>query len=310
MSGRSPIDSLRQLAAVSDVTAAAVFGVAGREELLAEVTQLPFGRRERVRRGTRSRRPLVLAFAVVAAAATAAAAWAIFGSSVRETTSIECAIAGADTIIPATSGDPAADCALQWQRDLGTTPPALVAYDNGSGGVTVLPRGEKPPSGFRRLPGGSQDVALIQLQDSLDDYINGLNSSCLDGKAATSLAQAKLAQFGFTGWTVSLRDRGSCTNADIVDPAGKAVTLISGSASTGPEKTFQKLADELRPLTKSCESLPAAVASVRGAAGRLGLSEAARTYELDAVPDSALRCASIYETVGGTISVIVRGPRG
>src|SRR5205085_2100789 len=192
MSGRNAMDSLQRLSAVSDAEAAAVFGVAGREELLADLTHLPFGRGASARRAQRSRRPLVLALAVVVAAATAAAAWAILGSSAQETTSIECVIAGTDTIIPASSGDPAADCALQWQRDLGTTPPPLVAYDNGEGGVTVIPSGEKPQAGWTALPGRSQDVALIQLQESLDDYVNGLNSTCLDGAAATALAHAKL----------------------------------------------------------------------------------------------------------------------
>jgi hypothetical protein len=309
MSGRSVIDSLQRLSLVSDAEAAAVFGDAGREELLAEVTRLPFGR-ARVRHAARRRRPLVLALAVVVAAGTAAGAWAIFGSSARETTSVECVIAGTDTIIPASSGDPAADCALQWQRDLGTTPPPLAAYDNGDGGVSVLPRSEKPPAGFEPLPSGSQDVALIQLQESLDDYIGGLNSSCLDGPAATALAKAKLAEFGFRGWTVSVRNQGSCTNSDIVDPASKTVTLISGDVTTGRETTFQKLAVKLRPVARNCESLPSAVASVRAAAGDLGLSESARTYELDAVTDGSLRCASIYETVGGTIFVNVRGPSG
>ena len=80
----------------------------------------------------RLRRPLVLALAVVAAAATAAAAWAILGSSAQETTSIECVIAGTDTIIPSSSGDPAADCAAQWQRDEGTPAPRLIAYETAS----------------------------------------------------------------------------------------------------------------------------------------------------------------------------------
>jgi len=303
MSGRSSIDSLRQLAPVSDPEAATVFGAAGYEELLAGLTDLPFGRARGHELPTRRRRPLVLAVALVVAAATAATAWAIFGSSARETTSIECVIGGTDTIIPATSGDPAADCALQWQRDLGTTPPPLLAYDNGSGGVTVLPRSQTPPAAYKRLPGRSQDVALIQLQQSLDDYINGLNSRCLGSSAATSLAQAKLAQFGFTGWTVTVRNEGSCTNADIVDPASQTVTLISTGAASGGETAFQKLADRLRPLAQQCQSLQAAVASVRGAAKGL-------TYDLNTVTDDSLRCASIYETVGGTIFVTVRGPSG
>lgn len=282
----------------------------------------------------RLRRPLVLALAVVAAAATAAAAWAILGSSAQETTSIECVIAGTDTIIPSSSGDPAADCAAHWQRDEGTAAPPLIAYDNGVGGVTVLPRSEKPPVRWKPLL--SQDVALIQLQDSLDDYIDGLNSGCYDGTAATSLAEAKLAQFGFTGWTITVRSPGSpstnlpapkpgpgqkaapvqstsgtstCVASDIVDPTTQSVTLIPVAVATGSETTFEaKLADKLRPLTRSCQPLPAAVASVRAAASSLGLSESARTYQLNAVTDDSLRCASIYETVGGTIFVTVRGP--
>ena len=318
MSGPSSIDTLRRLSPVSDLEAAAVFGPSSCDELLAGVTRQPVGQGARPRTTThrRRRRPLVLALAVVVAAATAAAAWAIFGSSAQETTSIECVIAGTDTIIPASSGDPAADCALQWQRDLGTTPPPLVAYDNGDGGVSVVPRGEKPPAGWKPLAGHSQDVALIQLQESLDDYVGGLNASCLDGTAATALADAKLARFGFSGWTVTVRSASSgtgartCVASDLVEPAKQTVTLIPTGVPAGPETTFQQLADKLRPATKRCESLPAAVASVRAAASDLGLSESARTYELDAVTDDSLRCASIYETVGGTIFVNVRGPSG
>jgi len=334
MSGRSSIDSLRQLSPVSDAEAAAVFD-AGREELLAGVTRLPLGRPDR-RHATRRRRPLVLALALVVVLGTAAAAWAVLhGSPARETTSVQCLILGSDATIPSTSGDPAHDCAVDWKREFGTAPPPLAAYDNSLGGVTVIPRSQKPQKGWKPLR--SQDVALIQLQDSLDDYINGLNSSCLGSGAATNLAESKLAEFGFTGWTVAVRSPGpsstslptpkmkaggkkaaptqslsetrTCVSADIVDPTTQSVTLIPVGVATGPKTTFEKLADKLRPLTQSCESLPAAVASVRAAAGDLGLSESARTYDLNAVTDNSLRCASIYETVGGTIFVTVRGPR-
>ena len=158
------------------------------------------------------------------------------------------------------------------------------------------------PTGW--TPIQSQDVALIELQHSLDDYINGLNSGCLDSTAATALAQARLSRFGFAGWTVSVRNgAGSCVAADVVDPATKTVTLIPVGAPAGSDTPFQKLADKLRPFTRSCVSLPAAVASVRAAAEGLA-------YQLDAVKDDSLRCASIYETVGGTIFLTVRGPSG
>jgi len=328
MSGRSPIGSLRRLAPVSDSDAAELFGTAGCKELLADLTDLPFGRGARPR-PTTNRRRVVLAVAVVALAVTATAAtWVVLGKApARETTSVECVIKGVDTIIPSTSGDPAHDCAVEWKRELGNVAPPLAAYDNGVGGVTVLPRSQTPPAGFKPL--ASQEVALIELQDSLDDFVNGLNSSCLTSAAATSLIQGKLAQFGFTGWTVTVRDPSSggstppppagtrkaptiksggstCWNIDVVDPSTQTVTLIAAPDQNGGMPT--KLADKLRPITRSCESLPAAVASVRAAAGRLGLSESARTYELNAVTDSSLRCAAIYETVGGTIFLTVRGP--
>jgi hypothetical protein len=315
MSGRSPIDSLRRLAPVSDSDAAAVFAVSGREELLDAVTGRPFGRAARPRPMARRRR-LVLALAVLALTAIATAAtWVAISRNApaRETTSVECVINGVDTIIPSTSGDPAHDCAVEWKRELGKAGPRLVAYDNGFGGITVLPHTQTPPAGYKRL--ASQEVALIELQTSLDDVIHGLNSSCLDPASATSLAKAKLRQFGFVGWTVSVRDPqsaaapGMCTSIDIVDPVARSITLAGvGGLSAGGSAL--KLADKLRPLTRSCESLPAAVSSVRATASSLGLSESARGYDLNAVTDKSLRCAAIYETVGGTIFLTVRGPRG
>ncbi|HKC77101.1 MAG TPA: hypothetical protein VKB70_01815, partial [Gaiellaceae bacterium] len=253
MSGGSPIDSLRKTAAVSDADAAAVFGVAGRDALLDDVMRTPVGRRRFVRRAPRSRPMLAIAFAAVAVVGVATAAtWAVLGSSARETTSVDCVINGTDTIIPSISGDPAYDCAVTWRDELGTTPPALAAYDNGSGGVSVIPRSDKAQSGWTPLPAG-QDVALIQLQDSLDDYIGGLNSSCLDDTTATSLARSKLTQFGFADWTISVRNPQSssttlptpkavpgtktaptehtsgtkqCIASDIVDPSTKTLTLV------------------------------------------------------------------------------------
>jgi len=314
MSGRSSIDSLRRLAPISDVAAAAVFGTAGREELLDGVTRQPIGR-ARPRSVTR-RRSLVLALAVVAAAATAAGAWAVLhGSPARETTSVQCLIGNSDAVIPSTSGNPVRDCAVDYKREFGTAAPRLVAYDNGLGGVTVLPRALKPPAGYKRLVAG-QDVDLIQLENSLDDYISGLNSGCLNAEAATSLAKSKLAQFGFTGWTVGVRSSGpitsgarTCVNVDVVDPTTQSLTLLAVGVPAGlPETTSQRLAGRLRPVARSCESLPDAVASVRAAAGDLGLSESARGYDLNTVTDNSMRCASIYETVGGTIFLAVRGP--
>jgi hypothetical protein len=337
MSGRNSTDALRRLSPVSDAEAVDVFGSGGRDGLLDELTRLPFGRGTRSHSTQRRRRLVIAAVALALVATATAATWVVLrGAPARETTSVQCLIGQSDAVIPATSGSPAHDCAVDYKREFGTAAPKLAAYDNGLGGVTVIPRTAKPQSGWTRLVSG-QDVDLIQLQDSLDDYINGLTSSCLTSAEATSFAESKLAQFGFTGWSVAVRNDGSsstslhtpktkpggpraapaesrtdtrtCVAADIVDPGTQSVTLMPVAVATS-QTTFETLAAKLRPLTQSCESLPAAVSAVRAAASSLGLSEPARTYELNAVTDNSLRCASVYETVGGTIFLTIRGPRG
>jgi hypothetical protein len=313
MSGRSSTDSLRRLAPVSDSDAAALFGAPGCEELLGAVTGLPFGRGARPRPATHRRR-LALAVAVLALAAIATAAtWVMLRRApARETTSVQCLIGTSDAVIPSFSGNPVHDCAVGYRQEYGTAPPRLRAYDNGLGGITVIPASRTPPAGWKPLR--SQDVSLIELQDSLDDYISGLNARCLGSAAASRLVAAKLARFGFAGWTVKLRGTtttpGQCFDMDIVDPSTRTVTLASFGGVAGQSTTEQKLADKLRPIAQRCESLPSAVASARAAAASLGLSESAKTYILEATVDNSLRCASIYETVGGTTFLTVRGPHG
>lgn len=294
-------DSLQLLSPISDARAGEAFGSAGRDELLESLTRLPFGR-EPLRRRAPRRRTLVLVLAFVAAGAIAATAWSLSRSQASETTSIECVIEGVDAIIPSSSGDPAADCAAEWKREEGTAAPPLAAYDNTFGGVTVLPKSETPPAGYRPLK--AQDVALIELQESLDDSVSGLNASCLDGVAATRLAKQKLAEYGFGGWTVTVRSAagsGACYDAEVIDPSSLTVTLIPIGSPATADPTVKRLADDLRPITQSCESLPAAVAAARSAAK--GLS-----YRLSPVTDGSLRCARIYLSVGGTIFIDVRGP--
>jgi hypothetical protein len=340
VSAPDPIELLSRIAPVSDEEAAGLFGTAGRERLLEAVTLLSPTSVQPARRRLRS--PLVLAAAVVVAIATATVAWAITRGAARETTSIECVIAGTDTVIDATSGNPAADCAAEWQRELGTAAPPLIAYANSYGGVTVLRRRDKPPAGWRSLR--TQDVALIELQESLDDYINGLNSSCLDAPAATAFTRQQLDNLGFVGWTFSVRSdsQGSvspknspipeksagsaprpaptmvaggpiCIASGIVDPATATVTLISGNvAKPSPNWIPGRLATILRPLTKTCLSLPAMRRDVEQKASQLGLSPeppaTSTSYELNANQNEKLRCTSLYETVGGTINLILRGP--
>ena len=310
MSAPDPTGLLSRIAPVSDEEAARVFGAAGRQHLLDAITRLPS--RERPAR-RRLRRPLVIAAAVVAVAAATGAGWALSHGSARETTSVECVIDGQDTVIDATSGDPAADCAIAWQGLLGKPAPPLQAYDDALGGVTVIPRSQKAPATW--TPIASQDVALIELQESLDDYVNGLNSSCFDASAATGFARQQLDRLGFRGWTVDVRptsQAGRLCYGGFPEPEAKAVTLVSSGPVHEPTNwPPRRLATSLRPLINQCLSLPAMRGAVEQRASSLGLSQTAddeRNYQLSATRDDTLRCSTLYETVTGTIHVVLRGP--
>ncbi|HEY2355467.1 MAG TPA: hypothetical protein VGH79_11285 [Gaiellaceae bacterium] len=291
---------LARIAPISDEDAAAVFGELGRERLLEAIVHAAPARTRRLRR------PLVLAVAALVVLAATGAAWALTRGSARETTAIDCKIGGGTTVIDATSGDPAADCAAIWPAPV----PKLQAYSNGLGGVAVIPASEKPPAGW--TPIASQDVALIELQETLDDNINGLDSSCFDSAAATTFAQQQLNRLGFSGWSTDVRSGDGACYSGFADPTSKTVTLMPSGNQAGPANwPPHQLAVSLRPLTSRCLTLSAMKSEVVERATALGMSrtvENDHNYALSATTDNTMRCATVYETVGGTIDVVVRGP--
>jgi hypothetical protein len=327
VSAPDSIEMLSQIAPVSDEAAAAVFGTSGKEGLLDAITHLAPGRARPARR--RLRRPLVVAVAVVAVAAATDAGWALTHGSARETTAVDCLIDGQTTVINATSGDPAADCAAGWPAPV----PKLQAYDDGTGGVVVIPASQKPQAGW--TPIVSQDVALIELQENLDDNINGLDSACFSSSQATTFAQQQLDRLGFAGWTINVRQpsgsspsvpavKGGSTKAapseagqldcygGFADPTSQSVTLMAFGDQSGPANwPPHRLADSLRPLTSECLSLAAMQSAVVQRATSLGMSQTVENdhnYQLSATRDDTMRCATVYETVGGTTFVVIRGP--
>jgi hypothetical protein len=274
----------------------------------------------------RSRLPVVAAVAAVVLAGSAIA-WAFAVFSARDTVSVQCLIGDRDVIIPATTGDPVKDCAGEWRRDTGDDPPPLVAYDNGLGGITVMPADRTPWPGFTPLPdGATQNVSLIAAQESLDDYIGGLYSGCFDNATAVRMTEQILERFDIVGWTVrpgpasvsspistpsvSPTALTECVHASYLDPTTRTVVL-GGSLGdpSSPDMPYELLAAKLRSV-RGCMTLDAATRQVRSAAGELGLTEAAHDYQLTVVPDKDARCATITESVGGTISLILRGPAG
>jgi hypothetical protein len=279
----------------------------------------------RARRLSRRAATVVLAAASIAVAG-GALAWALSNGSARDTVSVQCLIRGNDAIIAAASGDPLADCAANWRRSTGSNPPKLVAYDNGLGGITVMAVGETPPPGATALPdGATQNVSLVAVQQSLDDYVDGLNSGCFDSTTAVEMTQQTLTRYGLTDWTISAETGGSsssttsqepdakpvCVRTSILDPATRTVQLRGAAGDVAPsDAQYEKLAAKLRPIAQECLPLDAAAKAVRSAADSVGLSEAGNGYQLTEVSDKRAGCTTIDENVGGTIFLILRGPTG
>jgi hypothetical protein len=266
----------------------------------------------RTRRASRRAGTVLLAAASIAVAG-GAIAWALSNSSARDTVNVQCLIRGDDAIIGAVTGDPVADCAANWRRSTGSNPPKLVAYDNGLGGITVMAAGESPPPGATALPdGATQNVSLIELQQSLDDYVDGLNARCFDNATAIEMTRQTLERFGLSDWTItSNADPTMCVHASFLDPATRTVQLrgVAGPIAP-PDAQYEKLAVKLRPIAQECLPLDASAEAVRSAAGSLGLFEGGNGYQLTEVADKGASCTSIDENVGGTIFLILRGPAG
>jgi hypothetical protein len=300
------IDLLSRLASLSDDDAAEVFA-AGKERLRDAIMQLPHAHPRRLRR-----RPLLIALAALVVAAATGAGWAALSPGPTSAgpggkTAVACAIHGRLAIvIDAMSGDPAADCAAIWPAPV----PKLQAYDDGAGGIAVIPASRTAPAGW--TPIQSQDVAVVTLQRNLDDKINGLDSACFDSARATTFAQQQLDLRGFVGWTTAVGSgpEASCYRG-FADAQAKTVTLIPFGDPTGPASwPPQRLADNLRPLTQQCLTLAAMKSDAVQRATALGMSPTFGNggYVLEAVEDDTLRCATVTETGGGETFLVVRGP--
>ena len=265
--------------------------------------------------GRRVRLPVFVGVTLVLAGS--AIGWAITTTSARDTVSVQCLSAGGDTIIPAVTGDPVADCAAQWRRDTGSEPPPLVAYDNGHGGITVAPADRPALPAASPLPDpATQNVAIVQAQRSLDDLVGGLNSGCFDNPTAVEMTTGILARFGMQDWTVepappadlSGSSKERCVDTAILDPATRTVSLRALGGAMPADAPYSKLAAGLRSLSVECMPLDAMTGRVGSILDELGISEARNEVQLTEIREHDAPCTTVTETVGGSIFLVLRGP--
>lgn len=271
--------------------------------------------------GRKLRLPVLVGVSALVLAGTAIG-WALTGTSARDTVSVQCLIEGSDTIIPAITGDPVADCAAEYRRDTKSDPPPLVAYDNGHGGITVAPADRAPLPGAIVLPGGAtKNLSIVEVQQSIDDLVGGLKSGCFDNQTAGRMTTRILERFGMVDWTVSPAPSTDfpsssgesdvteyCVDTAILDASTRTVVLRALGGALPSDAPYAKLAARLRSLTRDCMPLDTMAKRVRSIADELGLSEAANDYQLTEIVENDAQCTTVTETVGGSIFLILRGP--
>ena len=217
-----------------------------------------------------------------------------------------------DTVIGSVTGDPITDCATQWQIETGSEAPELLPYNNGRGAIDVLPAAEAPPGGYTLLPPRSaQDARLINLNETLNDYVDGLRSQCFSSEGAATRARAALDDVGLTDWSVTVDASTPAADGTLHcwGAAGRArdrTAVVQAQTTDQPDADYMLLAGRLRTDRDQCWDLSTAAAHVRADASELGIPDS--NVQITEVPRAAARCSVIHETVGGKIFIVLRGP--
>lgn len=257
-----------------------------------------------------SRRAVVLAATLGILSLAAVGAAAVLGS-LETTTTIGCHEPdGGVVVLDSATGDPVEDCAAQWQRTTGQAAPPLVAYDNGLGGIRVVPDGAEVPDGWRPLDADFvQHPQVIELEAALADHIAGLSADCYDTDTARIVAGDALDRVGLGGWEIAsergVADGDTTCARHLIDADSDTVTLIPFEGRpTDPDAPFQRLADQLGDfIDGDCHS----AVDIVGETHRLA-------EDLDIVPeglvvhevlDEKATCARAYVRVGGRIEATI-----
>ncbi len=303
---------LRRLPLVSDEQLRLLSDRDAKQALFQEITTMTTHTHLAPARVRAPRRTLVLA-GVVVALGLAGVGWAVL-DSIGSSTSVGCHTDdGGISIVDAVTGDPVADCAAVWRRDTGGEPPPLVAYDNGTGGIEVVPEGADVHVSWRQLePGLAQDPRLIELEAALDDHVDGLPADCHRLESARVIADREVDRLGLEGWQVVSERRaadGAQTCASfILEPERRRVVLIPLDGARAPDDApYRVLASRLGDaLEQDCRTVASAAELTRQAAADAGIDGGLVVHQ---VIDDTSTCARADVNVGGGVEVTIRGPQ-
>jgi hypothetical protein len=284
------------------------------DELLADILRSPHpSPRNRRRVGTLT----AVAASVLVVGAGSAFAIGAFGSPRHESLTY-CSIPGqgGPLDIAGPTGDPVENCRIAWQHATGGPAPALVAYQHSSGRVEVYPADEPAPDGYQRLTAGEQqDPELIELNEALGDFVDGLPVSCLDQAGARAKAEQVVARSGVTGWPVVVATTAGsygpgtrlCWLAG-ASPADHSVHLEAVPSVPSDDTETRKIAASLRPSLTQCWSTQTAQARVQQAITASDFpDDAKKTFTVRQVDTAGSPCTTVHVTSGGTLTFTLRG---
>lgn len=218
----------------------------------------------------------------------------------------------ADAAGPWLTGDPYADCTTLLAEQ-GLPPiedPVAFAWD----GQTYVAPADQVPDGVERLEGPSAlDPAVVELQQSATDRVDGGASTCRTVAEGVAWAEDELDRLGLEAWSVEERDAlpepvdGAQVCAEVtVDVGGRAIVVGGTTSSDGilEDSLVAGVAAALKGgITDRCVSLEEARAVADEA-----LTAVDGPFPTTSVPDESVTCARVDLFVGGSLQVTVYGP--
>lgn len=218
---------------------------------------------------------------------------------------------------PALTVDPVADC--QRYQALSDRPPIEdgVAFRYGPQ-IYVAPR-DQLPAGATIITPATQDEAVYELSQSIQDMVDGLRVSCRSSDDEVAAARAELARLGLTDWEVRTREAPAgietfpCAGTSLGQDLGLTDRTLIVTADVredldslngnGIDPFVFELRDALRTgIADRCVDVSEAEAVAAQAVG------AAHHWPTTVIVDADATCTRVDMEVGGSIQITLRGP--
>ncbi|MFB8230737.1 hypothetical protein [Cellulosimicrobium sp. NPDC055967] len=217
-----------------------------------------------------------------------------------------------DAAGPWLTGDPYADCTTLLAEQ-GLPPiedPVAFAWD----GQTYVAPADQVPDGVERLEGRSAvDPAVVELQQSVTDRVDGGASTCRTVAEGVAWAEDELDRLGLDDWSVEERDalpepvgEAQVCAEVAVDVGGRAIVVGGTTGSDGilEDPLVAGIVAALRSgITDRCVSLDEARVVADDA-----LTAVDGPFPTTSVPDESVTCARVDLVVGGSFQATVYGP--